>query len=483
MEQIREPALRAWLNFLASPELAGRESGTLGYDTAARYVASVLESLGIQPLGENGSYFHELDLVHWERDEESAALRLRTSGRADETLPLKGAFAVGEEPAGPPCEISWNEPWTFVGDGEAAASDAYDVFHGFDWKDRVALVLPRPSSGRREDLGARLRGATKVVVISDDRVRARGGLRTPVRPEAPGAPAIALKAPASHPTVFITQKTADSVLARAGTSVEKLRQAGDKAAPFTIDGVTIELEIRARQIRSRTRNVVGVLPGSDPELKGEHVAIGAHLDHVGMHDGKVYLGADDDASGVSGVLGAAAAFSANPSRPRRSVLFLFFAAEEMGLFGSDWFTRSPPVGLESIVLQVQLDMVGRNEESKASGSKPEEKAADNLDTLHVVGSRRHSLELDPWVQRVNQQVGLRLEYDEERVYERSDQYSFGKRGVPVVFFFSGFHADYHQPTDSADKIKFAKNIRVARLAYSLAFEVANRPDRLRVNRV
>ncbi|MBI4602800.1 MAG: M28 family peptidase, partial [Planctomycetes bacterium] len=147
-----------------------------------------------------------------------------------------------------------------------------------------------------------------------------------------------------------------------------------------------------------------------------------------------------------------------------------------------YVVEHPPVDLDRIALEVQLDMVGRDEEVRSSDPKAAERAADNVNTLHVVGSKRRSLELDPWIQAVNEHVGLGFEYDEERVYARSDQYWFAERGVPVVFFFAGFHPDYHQPTDTPEKINFAKLTRVTRLVFALAFEVADRERRLGVNR-
>lgn len=480
---ISEADLRAWVGFLASPELTGRESGTPGYDIAARYVASELARLGLQPRGDNNTFFQDFDLVRRERDEEKAILTLRAPDGAVESVPLKGEFAVGDESGRIPCPIDWKEPWVFVGHGDGPARDASDVFSGIDWSRHVALILAHPGNKGQEDVEARRRGVKKIIVIADERARKRGGVRFPERVEPPGLSALQPADVASPPTIYITDQIADRALARMALTVKALREATTLTAPLAFDRVGMELVLVVRETRQRTRNVIGALPGSDPTLAGEHVALGAHLDHVGTHDGKIHFGADDDASGVSAVLGAAVALGANPIKPKRSVLFLFFAAEEKGLLGSEWFAANPTVPLDRVILQVQLDMVGRDEEAKASDKVPEEKAEDNRDTLHVVGSKRHSLELDPWVHAVNAPVGLRFEYDEEDVYERSDQYSFGKRGVPVVFFFSGFHADYHQPTDTPDRINFSKLLRVTQLVYALAFEVADRSVRLRVNRI
>ncbi len=487
-DSVSERTLRAWLGFLASDELEGREAGTRGYDTAARYVASVLYDLSVLPLGAEGTYFQDFDLVRRERDVEKAEMALRAAGKDGSVLRLEGQVAVKVE--GDPAnegDILWTLPWVFAGHGESAAEDAPDDFRGIDVKDRVVLVLPPTGKTSREDRGALLAGARRIAVVSDERVKSKIGLSFPEQPGdalrkgQPGGARPNPEDPAAR-TVFISRETADKLLAGRGTSVEKLLEGPGRPRPFALDGLEVRLELKVKETRRPTRNVVGLLEGSDPVLKQEIVAIGAHLDHVGSRDGKVYYGADDDGSGVCAVLGAARAFAANGLRPRRSILFLFFAAEEKGLLGSRYFAEHPPVPLDRIVCELQLDMVGRNEEVRSSDPKLVEKPDDNLDSLHVVGSKRHSVELDPWLNSVNELVGMRFEYDEERVYERSDQYNFGSRGIPVAFLFAGFHPDYHQPTDSAEKINFAKLASVTRLVFSLAFEVADRARRLPVNR-
>jgi len=482
-DAISEADLRAWLGFLAADELEGRESGTKGYDVAARYVASVLESLGVAPLGDGGTYFQAFDLVRRERNLEEGFLSIRTASGVEERASLAGQMAVRAVPGEIPAAIDWEQPWVCAGRGESAAEDAVDDFHGLDVAQSVVLVLPRPGRTESEDRGARLAGAQRIVVVSDKKVADGVGIRFRERAEAcPDGSSEPTAAATGPSTVYVSRKLADQVLKARGSSLAEI-ESSERPQPFRLDGVQLHLKIPVRETRRTTRNVAGILQGSDPVLRGECVAVGSHLDHVGTQNGTVFPGADDDASGVSAVLGVAKAFAKNPTRPRRSLVFLFFAAEEKGLFGSQWYVDHPPVALASMALELQMDMVGRNEERGAPGEPNAETPADNEDTLHVVGSKRHSLELDPWVTSINDFVGLRFEYDEERVYSRSDQYNFGSRGVPVVFFFSGFHPDYHQPTDTPKKINFRKLGLVTRLVFALGFEVADRPARLRIHRV
>jgi Zn-dependent M28 family amino/carboxypeptidase len=154
---------------------------------------------------------------------------------------------------------------------------------------------------------------------------------------------------------------------------------------------------------------------------------------------------------------------------------MLFAAEERGLFGSRYFVEHSAIPLKNIVAEIQLDMIGRNEELP-NKEKPEE----NTNTVHLVGSQKHSRELHQIIIEQNRSIGLTFEYDMEEVYSRSDQIHFGNAGIPVVFFFTGFHPDYHQPTDTADKVNFAKLARIVRLAYLTAFQLADRPERPRL---
>ena len=187
--------------------------------------------------------------------------------------------------------------------------------------------------------------------------------------------------------------------------------------------------------------------------------IGSHLDHLGIRNGTVHPGADDNGSGSPAVLSIAKAFTENGKRPRRSVLFMWFAAEEIGLVGSRHYTDNPLKPLENMTCMFNIDMVGRNEETK------DETAAENEGAIHLVGSKKGESDIHGIVEAANKHVGFRFEYDEEDVFGRSDQYNFFKKGVPVAFLFGGFHPDYHQPSDKVKEINFDKIVAAAKLYY------------------
>jgi Zn-dependent M28 family amino/carboxypeptidase len=214
-------------------------------------------------------------------------------------------------------------------------------------------------------------------------------------------------------------------------------------------------------------NAVGILVGSDPRLRNEYVVVSAHMDHVGVNGAStadsIWNGADDDASGTAGVLALAEALAHSP--PARSFIFLTVSGEELGLWGSSWFAEHPPVPIGQIVANLNLDMIGRN--WKDSIVVIGQEHSDLGATLGKVNAMHPELGMtaipDPWPQ--------------ESFFTRSDHYNFARRGVPALFFFNGVHKDYHQASDSPDKIDTEKQSRVVRLIYHVGVAIANAPSR------
>jgi Zn-dependent M28 family amino/carboxypeptidase len=253
--------------------------------------------------------------------------------------------------------------------------------------------------------------------------------------------------------------------------------AGEPLPAFALKGVTITFNVDADYTVVRTRythNVVGIVEGSDPKLKDTYVAYGAHYDHIGYREGiaedRISNGADDDGSGTVAIMAIARAFALGP-RPKRSLLFVWHAGEENGLLGSRYNADYPAVPIDKIVTQLNMDMVGRNK-----NNDPQQ-----ADTVFVVGSDRISTELHNINEDANASLAkpMTMDYelndpaDTESIYTRSDHYSYAAKGIPIVFYFTGLHPDYHQPSDSVEKIIFDKVQRVAQLAYETGRRVAN----------
>ncbi len=242
--------------------------------------------------------------------------------------------------------------------------------------------------------------------------------------------------------------------------------------------------VERRGIGGRTQNIVAIIPGRDPVLKNEYVAISAHYDHLGLAKtglDTVFNGADDDGSGTTSVLSIARAFAMGP-RPKRSILIIWHAGEERGLLGAKHFTSNPTVPLDKIVGLLNIDMIGRSR--PAGDANPKNAKLSGPDEIYVVGSREISKEFGDIVENVNRKT-TKLKYNyyydlpekPEGIAHRSDHWEYLKRNVPIAFWFDGVHEDYHMVTDKIGKIDFAKMERVARAVYATAWTFAEAPKR------
>ena len=226
-------------------------------------------------------------------------------------------------------------------------------------------------------------------------------------------------------------------------------------------------------------NVLAYIEGTD--LKEELIVITAHYDHLGIHEGKVYNGADDDGSGTVAAMEIAEAFmlaKKDGTGPRRSILVMCVSGEEKGLLGSKYYTDHPIYSLEKTVASLNIDMIGRVDDWHENG-----------DYVYLIGADMLSQELHDLSEQVNEEfIGLELDYtfnaedDPNRYYYRSDHYNFAKNNIPVIFYFNGVHEDYHKVTDTVDKIDFEKVQRIARLVFLTAWELANKEERIVVDK-
>jgi Zn-dependent M28 family amino/carboxypeptidase len=240
-----------------------------------------------------------------------------------------------------------------------------------------------------------------------------------------------------------------------------------------------------------TQNVVAVLEGGDPALKNEYVALGAHYDHVGVGravaNDRIYNGADDDGSGTVALIEIAEAFARTAPRQKRSILFVWHAGEEKGLWGSNYFVEHPTVPLGQIIAQLNIDMIGRSR--REGDTNPRNAELSGPDEVYVIGSKMMSTELGELSERVNAgYLNLRFNYkyddpaDPNRFFYRSDHYNYAKKGIPIIFYFDGTHEDYHRPSDEPDKIDYLKLEKVTRTIYATARELSNLPVRPNVER-
>lgn len=283
--------------------------------------------------------------------------------------------------------------------------------------------------------------------------------------------------------IYISEDLANAILNNKKNTYKKLQEkiaSTGKPQKF-IAKTPFTIKVKQAASKLNTENVLGYIEGSD--LKDELVVITAHYDHLGKHDGVVYNGADDDGSGTVAVIELAKVFAKAKREgkgPRRSMLFMTVAGEEKGLLGSDYYTRNPVFPLKNTVCDLNIDMIGRLDK----------KHEGNADYVYLIGADKLSKELHNISETANKSYNcnLQLDYtyndenDPNRYYYRSDHYNFAKNNVPVIFYFNGVHEDYHKETDEVQKINFAKMEKISRLVFFTAWEIANRNERLKLDK-
>ena len=494
----------------ADDSMMGRQAGTVYHDKGTDYIARELTRLGLKPAGENGTFFQRIPIVFRNL---AADTKLIADGKE---------FMVGRD---------------FIArdarDFGAAARDmnnAVAVYAGM-WGDTASWISPADAAGKvlvftvprgwqanRGGLTQRYIGANGIVVASLDSMPAdvRAELSQPSMGMSGRPPQIQV------PAFFYTTRALAETMLGVPLAGAKVGVAGK-----TVTGSMTYAENPA----PGSRNVVAMLEGSDPKLKGQYVAIGAHSDHDGFNDGpvdhdslyafnhvarvrgaddqerpataeelpkiqakwdslkKVHAvrkdsimnGADDDASGSMGVLEVAEAFATAKDKPKRSILFVWHNAEEAGLVGARWFTDNPTVPRDSIVAQINIDMIGRGSADDTPGGGP--------GYVQLIGSKRLSTELGNIVEAEGKKGPVPFKFDyqydanghPDQYYCRSDHYMYARYGIPVVFLSTGGHAEYHQVTDEPQYLDYDQLARVTNLVFNITKTVANLDHRIVVD--
>jgi hypothetical protein len=441
--------------FLASDELLGRDTPSPGLEQAADYIARHFRDLGLQPAGDDGSYIQRFP---FEQEQLDRSL-LRFEARAA-TATVSPAF--GSELFVLPARVdSVVGVPLFAGAARAGMrldSDATGRIVVFFVPDTLSDEWQRSVSAALQAAAVAGAGAAVIVLDSLFGGAALGMLADQLTGQI-----------APLPVIGISYSAARTIFAQADVQLGAVRDRSD-ARPLPLHGVTIAISTPVRVISAHVPNVVAVLPGSDPARRAEHVVFSAHFDHVGVgppdaSGDSIYNGADDNASGTSAVLEIARAFTALGTAPARSIMFVLVSGEEKGLLGSAFFVDNAPVAVENMVANINLDMIGRNAP----------------DTVVAIGQNYTSL--GPQVQTIaarHPELGLVVAPDlwpEEQLFFRSDHFSFAAKEVPAIFFTTGLHDEYHRPGDEVHLVDADKIMRISRLLFRLAYEVANSPDR------
>ncbi len=432
-DSITESDSEQILRHLVEGEMAGRGTGQEGFIKAAKWFASQLEASGFQPAGENGSWFQNVPFIKLLVHADACGVKVNGEDCIAGNSYGISSFAGTFENSIPVTFATLTNSPPEIADGQYAG--------------RLLVVQAGRRFGAEDPFVLKAKPACLLVVADDGRVRNEAVNQSE-------------QTPSAIPVALITRTAANSLAAKCGAAVDFFG-AEVPTGNLILDSSQIaECRLSIERDAIDVPNVVGWYPGSDEAVRHEHICIGAHLDHLGEQRGELYPGADDNGSGSTSLLQIAKAIHTSPLKPKRSVLMIAFCAEERGLLGSKHYASNPLRPLSDMICMLNIDMIGRNEESAS------EPATDNLNTIHLVGSKDHSLQLHQLVEKANESVGFVFEYDEEeRVDGRSDHASFSEKGIPVTFLFGGFSPHYHKPTDTMDGINFAKIANAARLNY------------------
>ena len=464
--------LEAHVNFLASNVTEGRGTGQPGLQVAAEYIAAQFRRFGLEPIGDDGSYFQKFELLKTRLTDNVKLVMIekQTDGWSREKFQYGEDFFVS--PRGLTGSIETQAPVVFAGYGITAPNYDWNDYAGTDVERKVVLIIDGQPEVPESDyftgetethvgdvmekvMTARENGASAILIAFNPRSETLFSDQMKRWERWLTQDAMALPSPISPaPVFFINKRTANRLLSVLGKSLIQIQE-------------EVETGISGTMILPGTNLLFSV------ELEKETVIFSAHYDHLGIdEEGTIWNGADDNGTGTSAILEIAEALTSTRKRAPRSFLFLTVSGEEKGLLGSSYYTDHPLIPIEQTITDLNIDMVGRNAP----------------DSIYIIGSDMISRELH----NMNESAALFLDNlslnyryntldDPNRYYYRSDHYNFAKHGVPVIFYFAGMHEDWHQPTDTVDKINFDKMERVAKLVYLTGWGMANQKEDSRKN--
>jgi len=510
INQITSSDLESYVSFLASPLLKGRMNGEEGLEIAGRYIASQAKLLGLKPANGN-SFFQPYSVMKKTMDPNKTKVQIISNGK--DTLTIKESI-FQLVPTGPSDFILEGDV-VFAGYGIKADKYKYNDFENLKTEGKILLVMnraPMTNDGKKcqfeepnwsSSMSFQIKLATliyskakAILFVSDP----KSGFQS-FEDSNPGIagylksrvtlknekPEIENPFMAGMPKViFIHRSVADSLLKGSGYSLEELQKSIDSTLQphsFTITDKQLKINEVSLTEEKILNNVAGYIEGSDPVLKNEILVFSGHYDHIGASGSKVNTGADDDASGCAALLSMAEAFKSLKKKPLRSVLFLWVSGEEIGLYGSKSYVDNPLFPIEKTVADLNMDMIGR---VKGVADSTDANPMTGPNTVFVITDNQ-SKELIAIADEIDRKNPINFDYSLSgrnhplQLFARSDHYNFVEKGIPILFFTTGLHTDYHTPGDVVEKIDFKKMEMITRTMYEIGLTVANRKTRLVVD--
>lgn len=508
IDAITSSDLESHVSFLASPLLSGRMNGEPGLDIALNYISSQAKLMGLLP-GNGKSHFQPYSMVINTIDKEKTMISV-ISGKKDTVTirePLCQLIPTG------PADFAIEGEVVFAGYGLRREDIGYNDFKNISLDGKIILIMTgapdtsKSRNGQQKEAGwsslnsiqekitdLLFTKAKAILIVNDPKsgyefiddqfpgiyeelssTKTLKGEESPVL-HLPGVPKI----------IFIHRSVADALLNGTGKSLKELQEKIDsdlKSFSFPIRGKQIKITESVSTVEKTLNNVAAIIEGSDPILKKEYIVFSGHADHIGGSGRHINTGADDNASGCAALLSIARAFQGLEIKPLRSVLFLWFSGEEIGLFGSRYYINNPLVPLEMTVADLNMDMIGR---VKGVADTTDDNPMTGEDEVFVITGNQ-SKELLTIAADIDKSTPLDFDYSlsgrnhELQLFARSDHFNFVSKDIPVLFFSTGLHTDYHTPGDVTDKINFKKMELITRTVFRIGYEITNRKTKLTVD--
>lgn len=501
--------LEAYDRFISSPLLMGRANGQPGLEIAQEFIVSQARLLGLKPA--NGdSYYQPYPVIESLMDPEKT--RIVVTGENNHTAIInKPIFQV--LPTGP-SDFELEGEVMFAGYGLRQEKYSYNDLDNMKPEGKILLIMtgaPSSEDGKKflfegvdwnsfDNLQVKLSWlmfskAKAIVIVMNpksgfdnlDEQYPGVALQLNSSMELKGQKQMSFPFSGLPKILFVHRSVADSLLAGTGNTLEDLQKKIDtslKPYSFIIPGKQLKITEAKISTEKTLNNVAAYIEGSDPVLKNEVVVFSAHVDHIGVSmNGEVNQGADDDASGSSALLSMAEAFQSLEKKPLRSILFLWVSGEEVGLYGSKSYVTNPLFPLDKTIADLNMDMIGR---VKAAADSTSETPMTDRNHVFVIACNQ-SKELIEIANEADRNSVMDFDYSLSgrqhplQLFSRSDHYNFVKNDIPVLFFSTGLHSDYHTPGDVADKIDFAKMQEVTRTMYRIGLKLASQKTRIVVD--
>jgi len=508
LSKINSGDLEAYVSFLASPLMKGRSNGETELDIASGYLASQAKLLGLRPA--NGtSYLQPYTVIKKSVDNEKSSVTIFRN--ENDSIPVREQILQLFPLGAGDFEVEGNV--VFAGYGIKADKYKYNDLENISTEGNILLIMtrsPLSEDGKKflfeeqvwssfMSIQAKLTNllfskAKAIMIVADPKSgfssveQQYPGISNELKSSKylKGSKPLTIEMPGMPKILFVHRSVADELLKGTGNTLEELQETIDlnlKSRSFMIPDRKIKIAESSKYEEVILNNVAAWIEGSDPLLKKEFVIFSGHADHIGGDGDNINPGADDDASGCAAILEIAQAFQSLEKKPLRSLLFLWVSGEEIGLFGSQSYVNNPLFPLENTVADLNMDMIGR---VKGIADTTEETPMTGKSQVFLITDYQ-SKELVAIADEIDKRSGIDIDYSLSgrnhplHLFSRSDHYNFVRKDIPVLFFTTGLHSDYHKKSDTVEKIDFEKMELITRMVYEIGLNVANRKSRLVVD--